>query len=230
MFHAERIPIIQLVRDDKRRLLGPTTMIRKTVLTVLTLLAIVCAVVWIGSNQRRIRYLSAEPVRPSAWRLRSFEAEWGRFSFEFHSLGPKVPRDEVGEDDLWKLVRNNPYPQPEDLTLRGKLASHGFSAGYWRTNKYFYEVLDDEGFPAIAAKRYEFRIHMRAWLLFILFAPYPTIAFIRGPFRRFCWRYSRTYRRERGLCERCAYDLTGNISGVCPECGTSIRVGEGASQ
>ena len=24
-------------------------------------------------------------------------------------------------------------------------------------------------------------------------------------------------------CTRCAYDLTGNVSGVCPECGTAIQ-------
>ena len=30
-------------------------------------------------------------------------------------------------------------------------------------------------------------------------------------------------RRRRGLCVRCAYDLTGNKSGVCPECGTSVE-------
>ncbi len=29
-------------------------------------------------------------------------------------------------------------------------------------------------------------------------------------------------RRELGLCIHCAYDLTGNTSGVCPECGTPI--------
>lgn len=50
------------------------------------------------------------------------------------------------------------------------------------------------------------------WKLFILFAIYPTIAFIRGPVRR--WR-----RRKRGLCVNCGYDLTGNVSVVCPECG-----------
>jgi hypothetical protein len=32
-------------------------------------------------------------------------------------------------------------------------------------------------------------------------------------------RYRRIIRTERGLCARCGYDLTGNISGTCPECG-----------
>lgn len=29
-------------------------------------------------------------------------------------------------------------------------------------------------------------------------------------------------RRRRGRCEHCGYDLTGNVSGRCPECGTPI--------
>ncbi len=29
-------------------------------------------------------------------------------------------------------------------------------------------------------------------------------------------------RRIQGLCRKCDYDLTGNKSGVCPECGTQI--------
>ena len=35
--------------------------------------------------------------------------------------------------------------------------------------------------------------------------------------RRACRRSS-----SKGRCEACRYDLTGNISGVCPECGTKI--------
>jgi hypothetical protein len=54
------------------------------------------------------------------------------------------------------------------------------------------------------------------WIPLILFAIYPTIAFIRGPLRR--WR-----RRRKGLCVACGYDLTGNVSGVCPECGTEVK-------
>ena len=50
------------------------------------------------------------------------------------------------------------------------------------------------------------------WCPFVLFAAYPTIAFIRGPLRRY-------RRRKRGLCIRCGYNLEGNVSGVCPECG-----------
>ena len=52
-------------------------------------------------------------------------------------------------------------------------------------------------------------------VMFVLFAAYPTLALIRGPLRR--WR-----RRKRRLCLRCGYDLRGNVSGVCPECGTAI--------
>ena len=46
-------------------------------------------------------------------------------------------------------------------------------------------------------------------------AAYPTLTFILGPFRR--WR-----RRRRGLCTACGYNLTGNASGVCSECGEAV--------
>ena len=31
-----------------------------------------------------------------------------------------------------------------------------------------------------------------------------------------------TRQRPIGLCRKCAYSLTGNLSGVCPECGTRV--------
>ena len=53
------------------------------------------------------------------------------------------------------------------------------------------------------------------WSAIALFVAYPAIAFIRGPLRR--------YRRHRkGLCVKCGYNLTGNTSGICPECGEGI--------
>ena len=59
------------------------------------------------------------------------------------------------------------------------------------------------------------RLRMPLWVPFLIFAPYPTLAFFRGPVRRY-------RRRKRGLCVNCGYNLTGNISGICPECGTPI--------
>ena len=50
------------------------------------------------------------------------------------------------------------------------------------------------------------------WSLFALLAMYPTIAIIRGPLRR-------RRRQKQGLCIQCGYDLKGNVTGVCPECG-----------
>lgn len=43
-------------------------------------------------------------------------------------------------------------------------------------------------------------------------------------------RTTRRYRRrKRGLCLTCGYDLTGNTSGVCPECGTAAPPNSGVS-
>jgi len=37
------------------------------------------------------------------------------------------------------------------------------------------------------------------------------------------WWWRRHRRRKAGLCFECGYDLTGNVSGICPECGTEIE-------
>ena len=47
----------------------------------------------------------------------------------------------------------------------------------------------------------------------VLLAVAPAFAFLRGPVRRI-------ERHTRGLCHSCGYNLKGNVSGVCPECGT----------
>ena len=47
------------------------------------------------------------------------------------------------------------------------------------------------------------------------FAVLPAIALAMVPVRRI-------RRRRRGLCVQCGYDLTGNESGVCSECGENV--------
>ena len=65
--------------------------------------------------------------------------------------------------------------------------------------------------PVLVAKS----IRMHLLLVAFLFGACAAGPLLRGPVRR--W-----HRARRGLCVRCGYDLTGNISGVCPECGTRI--------
>jgi predicted amidophosphoribosyltransferase len=37
------------------------------------------------------------------------------------------------------------------------------------------------------------------------------------------WRWRRDRRPPPGCCQRCGYNLTGNVTGRCPECGTPTR-------
>ena len=55
-----------------------------------------------------------------------------------------------------------------------------------------------------------------AWFPPILFGA-PLYALLRFPARR------RRRRRKQGLCVDCGYDLTGNVTGVCSECGTEVE-------
>ena len=52
------------------------------------------------------------------------------------------------------------------------------------------------------------------WFLTLLFAIFPAA--------RLMHRFRRVLRRHTGSCPTCSYSLTGNTSGVCPECGTPV--------
>lgn len=54
------------------------------------------------------------------------------------------------------------------------------------------------------------------YLLVCLFLIYPVAVWFRGPVRR-------RWRRKRGLCPQCGYNLTGSTVPRCPECGTSTH-------
>lgn len=56
-------------------------------------------------------------------------------------------------------------------------------------------------------------LRMPTYLLVPILAAPPLWALLRGPFRR-------SRRRAKGQCIRCGYDLTGNVTGVCSECGS----------
>ncbi len=73
----------------------------------------------------------------------------------------------------------------------------------------WYPTVRRYGTPAYHA----FRWRVRFWFVAAVFAAYPLYV-----------RLTRTrHRRRRGLCPKCGYDLTGNVSGTCPECGRIVE-------
>ncbi|HEY8746788.1 MAG TPA: hypothetical protein VIM11_02360 [Tepidisphaeraceae bacterium] len=58
------------------------------------------------------------------------------------------------------------------------------------------------------------QVWLPLWLLSVLFFVLPSLLIIG-------W-LSRYRRRRRQQCLSCAYNLTGNTSGTCPECGTAV--------
>jgi hypothetical protein len=49
-----------------------------------------------------------------------------------------------------------------------------------------------------------------------------TVIFAAGPLIKFVWNWRR-HHGNAGHCHACGYNLTGNTSGVCPECGTTAE-------
>ena len=59
------------------------------------------------------------------------------------------------------------------------------------------------------------KVALWLWLPVVVFLALPSFAFVRGPLLRHL-------RRKTGCCLKCGYDLTGNVSGVCSECGERV--------
>jgi len=138
------------------------------------------------------------PLRPGG-KWYASASIWGdtfHFTFQprefFNPLGPQVHFDLEADDLLGSLACPTCY-----------VAWHDYSTSDGQRVHRYALVVSAWCFYAVAGA----------------FGLYPAVAFIRGPLRR--WRHGR-YRRRRGLCSRCGYDLTGNVSGICPECGRPI--------
>ena len=77
----------------------------------------------------------------------------------------------------------------------------------------------DVELPELAKRVRHIQLNVPWWFVAALFWAYPVVVFIRGPVRRF-------QRKRHNGCLKCGYGLTGNVSGVCPECGTKIANAE----
>jgi hypothetical protein len=182
-------------------------MIRKALIIVLTLAAVGMAVIWAGSY--RIHHVPLTPEErklfgggaiPSVWKIRGW-------LIRLH--GTERAFIEVREG-AGILSTCDPWLKADAKVERADVRVAGF--GYRSFGRSTCSPTSDRTFPHYRLQD----ITVPLWFPSALFAAYPAIAFTRGPLRR--WR-----RRRKGLCVKCGYNLTGNVSGVCPECGIEVE-------
>lgn len=168
-------------------------MIRKAILVLLTLGAVGMAVVEVAS------FRTGNSLFRSDWYYHS--------DFLFCTA-----RDGVLKLFVHRCLQCGSYPRhaatckwSNDRVLTDRDSSTLSDLGFW---KFRWTVSQYR-------TRRAYVLSLPTFAAFTLFAAYPAIAFIRGPLRR-------RRRRKRGQCLRCAYSLEGNVSGVCPECGTRL--------
>ena len=166
-------------------------MIRKAIIVVLTLGAMGAAAIWVLSSTTVGKSLFADSVPMR--------------SYDFRLTCPRVGSIAVVSCRLVTVEELSRIPARVRIS----------GVRYWYERLGFEIVTRSSSGPKPPEVFYSKGFMFPAWLPFIVFGTYPTIAFVRGPLRR--WR-----RRREGLCLKCAYDLTGNVSGVCPECGVEV--------
>jgi len=115
-------------------------------------------------------------------------------------------RREVGIDGVERKMEDNAGPGPD----RNRL---GFRFSVQREPLWSFE------FPAATAWTTEKALHTHVELI----VPFWFAAIISAalPAGRALRLIRRRARMGRGVCRHCGYNLTANVSGVCPECGTA---------
>ena len=186
-------------RTSKWNVYNRIVMIRKVIIVMLTLAAFSTAVLWI------LRLPDA--LDRTTWRSRWIPVDLGkgrRLDFTIEGVQLTVSYTKANKarvivaEEYWHI---GPF---------------GCSKGLWLWPPWS----KIQAYPWVKRaptpfSRFAWRITFPLSALIVLFAAYPIVTFIRGPMRR--W-----HRRREGLCQTCGYNLTGNVSGVCPECGTRI--------
>ena len=97
---------------------------------------------------------------------------------------------------------------------RDGLVSEEFALAFWQSKFPSQQgVTNPEDYTHRDAARLS--VGSPCWLLCLLAAAWPVMALVRGPLRR-------ARATAATCCHRCGYDLTGNVSGRCPECGRAL--------
>ena len=190
-------------------------MIRKAIIVVLTLGAVGIAVLWLCQLRGPVEFCAGPEFLDAKWIITDDvpgRPGWGMY-------------EPTGTKDVFSTTGGLPWgavevPEakapPLDFTLPKHSLLLGVGYGGLHLGRAYFGPVPNPTVPPAPGMVYVTSQHraivIPLWCLGLLTAAYPAIAFIRGPVRR--WR-----RRWKGLCIACGYDLTGNVTGVCPECG-----------
>jgi len=123
-----------------------------------------------------------------------------------------------GASCLYLSTRSHLKGMPAFL-YKGELLG---SAVITENKQYWVEVCPPSGNDSFKPSPGPFRMQamVRLWQIAIVSAIYPMLSFL------IAWRRKRNRNVNPMACATCRYDLTGNESGACPECGQSIPLPE----
>ena len=189
--------------------------VRRILVSVLSLLALTVAYLGLRANWNG-----------TFWNLRPAEFHW----IEIAITGPATHECRIfgieyvttsDPETMEEIQRGEEFYAREFGSLTNDEVDLGFCA-----NLYFAQVIGRSRFAVTLSEKrflnsqvYSYSaVTTPVWFPVLLFASYPIVhlvLFVRGPYRR-------RRRARRGLCLSCGYDLTGNTSDVCPECGQAI--------
>jgi hypothetical protein len=107
------------------------------------------------------------------------------------------------EVDRWSYYEVTDCIPGDGWWVDGSLSGSGF--------KWSLPSIDIDEYQLGVIHEYHLGVTVPLWTPFLLVAIPTAILW---------WRDRRRFRQ--GHCQHCGYDLTGNVSGVCPECGTAV--------
>ena len=109
------------------------------------------------------------------------------------------------------IVTDGPTRRESNWTWR----DHGLEFGSRPPNRLMCDMVSEGERRRAQFPSTYFIITLPCWIPLALLATYPLIALIKGPLRR-------RYRRKRNRCIHCGYNLTANTTNRCPECGQTF--------
>lgn len=193
-------------------------MFRRLMIILLSTVAVGALLLWIASHVGHTTWWNWEGERLSF--SLSPHADHcslaGRFDGKTQSLFAKAERGTLDLSYTWieDPGGNNSTNQKWTLNLGGvKFTQNSISINFgWFSQSLPKWVTEEAVRRGKPFNLRTYSLSLPLWAIALVFGAYPTISV--------AWRATRRYRRrQRGLCLHCGYDLTGNESGICPECG-----------